>query len=349
MIVELAAEVFDSPTVDLLDLAALVWLCRGDPHALVLDPPFSPEKPPPGLDRFGEAKDVIALILEYGPESAAQRPRTCSRIRVRAGGPSIFQGPVPRLTVFDATRLLSRPLVVLVENRRNDGAFLRKVLPPERRREFERYERDGFVRIDSEGGLGEMRRRVQRLAGVPEEAARVCLVFDRDCRDVDAGNPPSPRPSMEAQDLAQRCAAVQEPWPLRHHMLQRRAIENYLPAAALFGWAGADSGRRDVVEAFNALTTNQRWCFPMKHGLLGDVPKKAERESLEQAKARLEDRHLAPLFHPLVGPNRERLRHGFGGDIAGLFHDQEGVARVHDADIEPAERIAIVSLIEERV
>jgi hypothetical protein len=363
MIVVLAADVFAAPTVDRLDLAAPVAICRGDPHAIELDPPFDPQAPPAGLDSFGDAGREIELVLEYGPEAASQRPRGCPRVRVVAGGPSNWRAPVPRLSVLDALRLLAQPLQILVENRRNDGAFLRKMLPPERRKEFERYERDAFVRIDSEGGLGEMSKRVERASASPEEAARLWLLFDRDCRGDDPLDPLAP--SEPAQSLADLCAAVQTPWPLRHHMLQRRAIENHLPLDALLGWAGVDRERRDLADAFRELSSVQepgltakdqtarararRLCFPMKKGLLGDVASKEERKRLEASGDPLQDGHLAVLFRPLSPAHRERLRHGFGSQIAQLYHDAEGVARVLAPEDDTNERLVIASSIAERL
>jgi hypothetical protein len=87
----------------------------------------------------------------------------------------------------------------------------------------------------------------------------------------------------------------------------------------------------------------------MKKGLLGDVSTNAERERLEQANAPIEDKHLATIFKSLDRGRRERLRRGFGADVAGLFHDEGGVARVHDPDISKDERLAIVQLIDDRL
>jgi hypothetical protein len=98
------------------------------------------------------------------------------------------------------------------------------------------------------------------------------------------------------------------------HVLRRRAIENYLPIAALDRWARGHDGHERAVAALSRLTDAQRHHFNMKEGFDRDAPHAARTGGLYDA------------VPPRV---RERLRSGFGSDIAKLFMRS---VKVEDAD-----------------
>ena len=160
----------------------------------------------------------------------------------------------------------------------------------------------------------------------------------------------SPRVAMALENI---CKAVSVPWRLRHHRLERRSIENYLPRRALDGGAhkldqlrdrGEQQAYRRLVESYMKLGDRQRHFYNMKEGLLGDVvgdkagdkkkPAGDKRKEYRETGAPLREDDLPSLFQNLDHHDREALRKGFGGNVASLFQDKDGVAFVQDADLQ---------------
>lgn len=141
--------------------------------------------------------------------------------------------------------------------------------------------------------------------------------------DSDAMRPHGPRERPEDVDGDQarnvRRAAGDPGVGVHLHVLRRRAIENYLPIAAL---QRGTSGQDRAIAALNRLSSAQRHHFNMKEGFVKDAPHAARAGNLYEA----------------VPPRaRERLAGGFGTDIAKLFArtvkfddvDGDGRAEVH--------------------
>lgn len=89
--------------------------------------------------------------------------------------------------------------------------------------------------------------------------------------DSDAREPGSPSP--QASEICSLCSEIDLP----HHMLRRRAIENYLPLEALEWWAERCLGhprqmRVGQVAAFAAMPPRLRHHYNLKKGFDGDRP-----------------------------------------------------------------------------
>jgi hypothetical protein len=261
-------------------------------------------------------------------------PRQARRFRVDEVAMCRWDGPQPVLDPRTALRLLRTPLRLLVEDRLNDGAFVRKMLSPTFRGTLMNAIAMGWVELEHGGGIDAMRRRVDEAALDPATCARLWVMFDSDGRDQ--GDL-----SDSARQLEKACCEASRPWPLTFHRLARRSIENYIPLASLTG-AGHklkqlrnDEQRGNhwkLIDAAQRLE-GKRYFYNMKSGLLGDVVPAEKRREYRKSGRPLADDDLPPLFRGLDASTREALRHGFGADVADLFHDLHGVEFIREADL----------------
>ena len=189
----------------------------------------------------------------------------------------------------DAARLAEEPLVILVENRNSDGAFLERVVTELDKPLHKYWKGEGEpVRLDSVGGKGEMPKEVERKTGGRRYRPRLVAIIDSDRKG------PNDNASHDARKLQRTCEMRDVPcW-----VHAKREAENYLPRDLLVERqdAGADHARR--VEAWVRLTDDQKNFFDMKHGLPGK-PTAVEEE----------------LFDGLSPPDEEVLSDGFGPNV----------------------------------
>jgi hypothetical protein len=209
---------------------------------------------------------------------------------------SDWEATPPRLTVADALLLVDTPFRVMMENGRGDRAFLLSMATPAQRQFLEYLERTDQLIFQGEGGLGELRA-VVREHVTPKAHRRLThwVLFDSDA--------PAPTcPSRDATLTAELCTAVGVPF----HMLERRAIENYLPKWALYLWAQSShyeaAARRQTLDAFFRLSPHQRHHFHMKAGFSTN-PKAPE----------------GALFATVPDADRAILSGGVGRKVADLF------------------------------
>ena len=189
----------------------------------------------------------------------------------------------------DALHLAEEPLVILVENRNSDGAFLCRVVTELDKSLFKFWRRRGEpIRLDSVGGKGEMPGEVERRIQAVPYRPRLVAVIDSD-RKFPNGNV-----SLDARRLQSACQAGNVPcW-----VLAKREAENYLPRILLSEreTAGADHARR--VEVWSALSQDQKNFYDMKDGL-SSAPCAAEAE----------------LFDGLSNADLTTLSNGFGSKV----------------------------------
>ena len=137
----------------------------------------------------------------------------------------------------DAARLAEEPLVILVENRNSDGAFLERVVQELDKQLHGHWRRPGKpIRLDSVGGLGQMPDEVERRVQRERYRPRLVAIGDSD-RDG-----PDDNDSDAARNLRRTCRNLGVPcW-----ILAKREAENYLPRILLSERknAGADHARR---------------------------------------------------------------------------------------------------------
>ena len=193
----------------------------------------------------------------------------------------------------DAMRLVEEPLVLFVENRNSDGAFVKRVATECDKALGSLWRRSGRpIRLDSVGGLGQMPTEIERRARMAKFRPRLVVIVDGDRKFPDAEEPPrvkAVRKACEANGVA--C------W-----ILAKRESENYLPRALLDGRRNAGPDHALRVDAWDDLTDTQKDFYDMKEGL-PDRPSEGE----------------AALFADLPPGNRGVLSSGFGAKVANCW------------------------------
>lgn len=323
-------EVFGARS-DLL-LLELIAMGRRRRHTLLTAPLYQTEGSSlinDWLQRFpNPVQREVKHILRHGKTASPNQPAGISSVRVVPTGRERWERGY--LNAEEALELLRMPLRLLVENHRTDLAFLKWLLPMTKREELEEALREGWIEVQHAGGLGEMTAIVEELATDPDQDRRKALarlrlwvMFDRDSSPKDRS-----KPSEQSERLKELCTEAGEgdPWPLSHHQLGRRSIENYLPNEALKKWTthgryrdtAAQVAKMKALRKMEASNPLARWQYNMKFGLLGDVSK-ATKDEVQEKKRFIRDDELDKLFHGLDEDTRQRLEKGFGNDIAELF------------------------------
>ena len=189
----------------------------------------------------------------------------------------------------DAFRLVDEPLVILVENRYSDGAFVERVAKELDMSLRRLWERDGEpIRFDSVGGAGQMPQEVERRTHRVRYRPRLVAVIDSDRKG------PGDTESREARTLRDTCGRHGLPcW-----VLAKREAENYLPRSLLSGRRNAGERHERLVETWDRLGDDQKDFFDMKHGL-PEAPSAIEQD----------------LFDELPDADREILAEGFGPNV----------------------------------
>ncbi len=168
--------------------------------------------------------DVRAMV-EYGNE-ASLRAETTNPARLRAivrGGPSDWAADPLELSPFEALSFALRPVHLLCENEASDWSFLLRMAGPIDARRLRRYQELDYIVLHG-GGIDEVRRGIRDRASDPQRCRLVAAFFDSDAKEP-------AKPSTAAERTREACGV------LVHHMLSRRAIENYLTLPALRKWA----------------------------------------------------------------------------------------------------------------
>ena len=306
MIVVIDDSVFARPD-DPLGLLAVLQMGEEARHRIQTDPVFDP----------GNRGAVHAWLERQDPDIRAQVEFALTRgaradsagaldveIRIESIEVPNWHADPPRLPLATALEFLRRPLVIKVENQRNDGAFLKRVGLNRWREALAHSLQRGWLRIDHGGGMDEMRVNIESLGASDNDIAeclRSWLLFDSDCREPGVS-------SQQSESLRQLCMAS----GIAHHQLERRAIENYLPLPVLFRSADRLAGpartrRRQATEALQGMPPEQRHCYNMKGGFAQDRGRDGHRP--------------LPSHFGLHAANRH-LQDGFGRDISILFGDE---------------------------
>lgn len=303
MRVEIDSDVFASNTIDELGLHSLFYLgYRGRCNLIVLPPCVST-----GTGAEHPVKQWLAsvpprtrlqceLALDQGIKSETHHPST-TRILVSPTQQSNWNHQRPVLSIANALQFLGQPFEIIVENARNDRAFLLAVSDPDDRVVFEERESQGWIKFQHTGGLGEMLIRVQQIQGDLTKALRSWVLFDSDKLQPNQNDPNSER----VRAACDNCVPF--------HQLRRRAIENYLPLEVLGSWAKRES-RAHMVALFKAFNFDQRAHYNMKRGFAGDGWRQDGLTS-------------GALFDGLDKHILNQLHQGFGDNIADLFNDPD--------------------------
>ena len=189
----------------------------------------------------------------------------------------------------DAFRLADEPLVILVENRVSDGAFVKRVVTELDKSLHGLWRRPGeAVQFDSPGGVGQMLAEVERRTQGRRFRPRLIVIADSDRKGPDDTASPAVRA------LCRRCKALGVPcW-----VLAKREAENYLPRVLLDERPGTGADDARLVEAWDRLNDDQKNFFDVKNGLPEAL------SAIEQV-----------LFEELSPDDQTILSHGFGPNV----------------------------------
>ncbi len=226
-------------------------------------------------------RELLITSIQLGAWTLAPHGR---RVRVTA-----HPDAPDELAPEHACRLADEPLVILVENRYSDGAFVERVVTELDKALLGVWRREGEpIRFDSVGGAGQMPQEVDgRTRGVPYRP-RLVAIIDSDRKG------PGDAESRSARALRNACEARDLPcW-----VLAKREAENYLPRVLLSERPNAGDRHERLVETWDRLSDDQKDFFDMKHGL--PEPSSA----IEQ-----------DLFDELPDADREILAAGFGPNV----------------------------------
>lgn len=269
MIVAIEREIWEEAGVDALAVVSVLASCKGRRHQLLVNP-----RDRPRLDAWidthtakrSDLKRRLTAVISEAEKTAPNAGSTAARLTV------VHQGTDWRRARVDpplAARMLQRPLKLLVENARNDGAFVKRIAEPSDRRALEEAEKAGWIEFEQGGGLTEILHRLRDLAGSSEPEAmiargRLWVLFDRDAHEANRACE-----SKNSRSVRELATTITTPWPLKAHQLQRRSIENYVPLAAMRRCC-KDSKHHAWIEAYARLKPDQRHNFNIKKGLAGE-------------------------------------------------------------------------------
>ena len=199
-----------------------------------------------------------------------------------------------------ACRLADEPLVILVEDRDSDGAFVSRVVTELDKSLHGLWRRGGEpIRFDSVGGAGQMPQEVENRTSAVPYRPRLVAVIDSDRKG------PGDSESADARRLRETCDRHGLPcW-----VLAKREAENYLPRVLLGARPNTGSDHERLVEVWDRLSDDQKDFFDMKDGL-PEAPSAIEED----------------LFADLPEADREILATGFGPNVHecwNLWHVRE--------------------------
>jgi len=154
------------------------------------------------------------------------------------------------LTPEDASRLADLPLVILVENRISDGAFVKRVVTELDKSLHRLWQRlNEPIQLDSVGGVGQMLAEVERRSQGRRYRPRLVVIADSDRKGPDDTASPTVRA------LCRRCEALGVPcW-----VLAKREADNYLPRVLLDERQDAGADHVRLVEAWDRLNDDHSW------------------------------------------------------------------------------------------
>jgi hypothetical protein len=286
-------------------LSSLFHACEMHDHELELA--FDVQKSSSYLTWRGSRSIVegeqVDMVVRSSQQSAARE--RLDRVVIATLDPTDWTASPPRVGPEALIPLLHQPLTILVENEVNDGAFLKAVGFGFDRDAFLTCLDKGRIRFDHAGGSS-MSDLIRTRGQDRARAFRMWAMFDSD-----ALVPGEPSAEARIKSKAARSVGIQP------HMLQRRAIENYLPHHELdeaTPYNHKDITRRKTVGAFGRLQATQRAHYNLKGGF------RADHARLQPGSTDAGHRPAVDaLYADVTAKDRAALAHGFGKDIAELF------------------------------
>jgi len=239
MEVELHTSLLSDQTSDTLLLLALCAFGMHERHVVLVDDRVS-------WNRWAETfpvavRDELQVVWERGEQRASLGPPR-ERIRVLPNTPVVFNTPDIAANPSNAFALLGRPLRILLENGRNDRAFLLAFADRATHDTLIEAEQAGWLAFETAGGIGELKVRLLEAADSPMDVMRTMYLCDSDVRTPAAL-------STDAESVSDSLEALHREFhrPPREHffglVLTRRSAENYAPPGDVLQWACSRYGR----------------------------------------------------------------------------------------------------------
>lgn len=301
----LAPELFDPPISHALLVTFFSYALDGR-HRIEVD--LSRPAVSAWLEQQSAAlREEIELAINISAEAEALEP-SLTIVEIGHFAATDFTSMPVRVRIEDARTFLETSVSLLVEDAISDRDFLLKMLTAEERAALQKQMQLGYVHFEHGGGLDNMRRRVMDQQRDPSIRHTLWVLFDSDAMQPGM-------PSRQSEALRATCAEVP------HYQLSRRYMESYLPAQALYAWAGEghDQGERksrfSILGAYLSMRDEQRYHYNMKHGFARD-------ESRPDASA-------GTLYDDVLEKTKAMLTDGFGSQIGRLF----GGENVTEADL----------------
>ena len=155
----------------------------------------------------------------------------------------------------DAAKLAEEQLVILVENRRSDGNFVKRIVELLDPSLHKYWTQEGNpIRFDSLGGKGEMANHVRGQANAKSYRPRLVTIIDSDRENSEA------EASSEAKRLLSVCQGQQIPcW-----ILAKREAENYLPKILLENLETRCEDHANMIQQWDTLSDDHKDFCDMK-------------------------------------------------------------------------------------
>jgi hypothetical protein len=183
-----------------------------------------------------------------------------------------LRGKIARLNPESALTLLGRPLRILVENGRNDRAFLLAFSDSSTRRALLDAEKQGWLVFETAGGISEILERLRSVCDMlgddigDAEAFRTLYLCDSDSREAGCGSPMAHEVLKYIQLLHKafhrHLTASDGSSRWLGWVLSRRAAENYAPPPAVLNWAAKKLGRNAhlIIESAKSAAGKEGLC-----------------------------------------------------------------------------------------
>lgn len=255
------------------------------------------------------SRELQLVITASGPINIPQNSR---RFEMPAGD--------------DVLRWVEKPLQIVVEDQNDDWRFLTLCVDPDWSALLQRAIHEGWIRPTHGGGTGSIKRLVTNLQTTPLERVRYFILTDSDR--------PCPGALMgDIHEINRICSDF-----IPFHPLNRRAIENYVPDAALDRWAAISIDRQVWLAAFRSLSEPQRHYYKLKPGGDGGF---ARHGYVSHAL-------VQQLYGSLLTDTTHTLHRGPPGDLGSLWSNGVEASDLH-SDPATTERRKIYRAIFEAI
>lgn len=277
------------------------------PHTVEVSPSDSPHFRR-WVETFDEATQEIVRAALFRAVKEQGRRR---RLAVHVADVTTASWAEVRLPLDVAVRVVGQPLTLLVENARNEPAFLRALTRLRRDFNFDALVASGAIEPRTNGGIDENRMWLEQYATRPSVAMRTWVLCDSDTRR------PWRRPTGSAAPAelgtgARKLTECCQKHGVRLHVLARRFIESYLPLPAIQQWAAFhEPSRNPKFWSLSRLTAEQRHHYNMKEGFAQD-----KKDAGHAAK-------VGRLYDGVDQSDLDVLKKGIAKDIADLFHEKD--------------------------